>query len=65
STFHALRLGRSAQIIVGRLLRFWVSKKSGSKKVLCWANSTCPRFGLEGRYHSDGGHYSESQNICR
>ena len=26
STFDALRLGRSAQMIVGRLLRFWDSK---------------------------------------
>ncbi|KAF2570264.1 hypothetical protein F2Q70_00006024 [Brassica cretica] len=31
STFDALRLGSSSQIIVGRLLRFWESKKSRSK----------------------------------
>ncbi|KAF3496315.1 hypothetical protein DY000_02054307 [Brassica cretica] len=31
STFDALRLGSSSQIIIGRLLRFWESKKSRSK----------------------------------
>ncbi|CAN7056881.1 unnamed protein product [Brassica oleracea var. botrytis] len=52
STFDALRLGRSAQIIVGRLLLFWESKKSRSK-VNSWesiSSSLTRRFGLEGRY---------------